>query len=176
MYRRSLSATVLTQGVIWACHPTGYISRCQRTARQVFLTKGSPATRLRGSSGDDSSMYSASLNLFRSVLNYGRQNLGGRVEVKVPRVGYVLVQPGTPEEQRLRMCWASPDRPERFFVPYTFVDACKVQNTLIKQIFLLNGKPMGIHIHQSIANVNVRAALTQRILVGFLSFRTPTVS
>lgn len=98
--------------------------------------------------------------------------MGGKVETKVPRAGYVLVQPGTPEEQRLRMCWASPDRPERFFVPYTFVDACKLQNMLIKQIFLLNGKPMGIHIHQSIANMNVRAALTQRILVGFSICRT----
>ncbi|KAI0094708.1 hypothetical protein BDY19DRAFT_1062111 [Irpex rosettiformis] len=90
--------------------------------------------------------------------------LGGRIESKVPRVGFVLVQPGTLEEQRLKSCWASHDRPERFFVPYTFVDACKVHGVLLKQIFVRDGQPLRLHIDSSIANVNVRAALSQRIL------------
>ncbi|KAG5654759.1 hypothetical protein H0H81_003767 [Sphagnurus paluster] len=93
-----------------------------------------------------------------------RQSLGGRVEAKVPRQGYILVQPGTAEEERLRLCWTSADRPERHFVPYTYVEACKIAGMLLKQIFVENGAPISMHIHPSIANVNVRSALAQRIL------------
>ncbi|KAF7339810.1 FAD-binding protein [Mycena venus] len=89
--------------------------------------------------------------------------LGGRVETKVPRQGYILVQTGTAEESRLRLCWASVDRPERFFVPYTYVEACKIAGMLLKQIFVDNGAPIPMHIHPSIANVNARSALSQRI-------------
>ncbi|KAJ7275231.1 hypothetical protein B0H12DRAFT_1086326 [Mycena haematopus] len=91
-------------------------------------------------------------------------SLGGRVETKVPRQGYILVQFGTAEESRLRMCWTSADRPDRYFVPYTYVEACKVAGMLLKQIFVENGVPMPMHIHASIANVNARSALTQRIM------------
>ncbi|KAL4064968.1 hypothetical protein V8B97DRAFT_1195606 [Scleroderma yunnanense] len=91
-------------------------------------------------------------------------SLGGRVETKVPRQGYVLVQPGTTEAERLRLCWTSPDRPERHFVPYTYVEACKIAGMLLKQIFVDNGAPIKMHIHHSIANVNARAALSQRIM------------
>ncbi|KAG9314506.1 hypothetical protein JVU11DRAFT_5303 [Chiua virens] len=91
-------------------------------------------------------------------------SLGGRVESKVPRQGYVLTQPGTPEEERLRLCWISPDRPERHFVPYTYVEACKITGMLLKQIFVESGVPIKMHIHPSIANVNARAALSQRIM------------
>lgn len=91
-------------------------------------------------------------------------SLGGRVEAKVPRQGYILVQPGTAEAERLRLCWASPDRPERYFVPYTYVEACKIAGMLLKQIFVENGAPIKMHIHHSIANVNARAALSQRIM------------
>ncbi|KAI0724440.1 hypothetical protein C8T65DRAFT_704308 [Cerioporus squamosus] len=90
--------------------------------------------------------------------------LGGRVEPKVPRAGFVLVQPGTTEEERLRLCWSTPERPERYFVPYTYVDACKVSGMLLKQIFIHEGKPIRMHIDSSIANVNVRAALATRIM------------
>ena len=93
------------------------------------------------------------------------QSLGGRVESKVPRQGYILVQHGTPEEERLRICWKSPDRPERIFVPYSFVEACKIAGMLLKQIFLENGEPIKMHIHPSIANPNARNALSQRIMV-----------
>lgn len=90
-------------------------------------------------------------------------SLGGRVETKVPRQGYILVLPGTPEAERLRLCWSSPDRPERHFVPYTYVEACKIAGMLLKQIFVEDGLPINMHIHHSIANVNVRATLGQRI-------------
>ncbi|PCH33547.1 hypothetical protein WOLCODRAFT_86832 [Wolfiporia cocos MD-104 SS10] len=90
--------------------------------------------------------------------------LGGRVESKVPRAGYVLVQPGTAEEERLRLCWNQPDRPERFFVPYTYVNACKIHGMLLKQIFVHEGQPIRMHIDSSIANINVRAALSARIM------------
>ncbi|KAI0639298.1 hypothetical protein C8Q77DRAFT_1046095 [Trametes polyzona] len=90
--------------------------------------------------------------------------LGGRVEPKVPRAGFVLVQPGTAEEERLRLCWSTPERPERYFVPYTYVEACKVSGMLLKQIFIHDGQPIRMHIDSSIANVNVRAALSARIM------------
>ncbi|KAJ7169693.1 hypothetical protein C8R46DRAFT_1089683 [Mycena filopes] len=91
-------------------------------------------------------------------------SLGGRVESKVPRLGYVLVQNGTAEEGRLRQCWTSADRPDRYFVPYTYVEACKIAGMLLKQIFIENGQPIAMHIHHSIANVNARSALSQRII------------
>ncbi|KAH8100632.1 hypothetical protein BXZ70DRAFT_165025 [Cristinia sonorae] len=91
-------------------------------------------------------------------------SLGGRVESKVPRAGYVLVQPGTTEEERLRLCWATRDRPDRYFVPYTYVDACKISGMLLKQIFLEDGQPIRMHIDSSIANVNVRSILSARIM------------
>ncbi|RDB29518.1 hypothetical protein Hypma_015362 [Hypsizygus marmoreus] len=91
-------------------------------------------------------------------------SLGGRVEAKVPRQGYILVQPGTAEEERLRLCWTSPDRPDRHFVPYTYVEACKIAGMLLKQIFVEDGVPIGMHIHSSIANINARSALSQRIM------------
>ncbi|KAI1797775.1 hypothetical protein LXA43DRAFT_876670 [Ganoderma leucocontextum] len=90
--------------------------------------------------------------------------LGGRVEPKVPRAGFVLVQPGTAEEERLRLCWSTPDRPERYFVPYTYVEACKIAGMLLKQIFVQDGQAVRMHIDSSIANVNVRAALAMRIM------------
>ncbi|TFK76951.1 hypothetical protein BDN72DRAFT_884581 [Pluteus cervinus] len=91
-------------------------------------------------------------------------SLGGRVESKVPRQGYILVQPGTSEAERLRLCWTAPDRPDRHFVPYTYVEACKIAGMLLKQIFVENGGAIGMHIHPSIANVNARSALSQRIM------------
>ncbi|KAJ7225709.1 hypothetical protein GGX14DRAFT_640497 [Mycena pura] len=91
-------------------------------------------------------------------------SLGGRVEAKVPRQGYILVQPATTEEERLRLCWTSVERPERFFVPYTYVEACKIAGMLLKQIFVENGAPIPMHIHSSIANINARNALSQRIM------------
>ncbi|KAJ7706381.1 hypothetical protein B0H17DRAFT_1036972 [Mycena rosella] len=91
-------------------------------------------------------------------------SLGGRVETKVPRQGYILVQTGTAEEERLRLCWSSPDRPERYFVPYTYVEACKIAGMVLKQIFVDKGAPIPMHIHPSIANVNARNALSQRIM------------
>ena len=99
----------------------------------------------------------------------GLQALGGRVEPKVPRAGFVLVQPGTAEEERLRLCWSTPERPERYFVPYTYIESCKISGMLLKQIFIHEGKPIRMHIDSSIANVNVRATLAQRIMVSLSS-------
>ena len=93
------------------------------------------------------------------------QSLGGRVEAKVPRQGYILVQPGTAEEERLRLCWTSSDRPDRHFVPYTYVEACKMAGMQLKQIFTENGAPIPMHIHPSIANINARSTLSSRIMV-----------
>ncbi|KIY72777.1 hypothetical protein CYLTODRAFT_6905 [Cylindrobasidium torrendii FP15055 ss-10] len=92
------------------------------------------------------------------------QEQGGRIEEKVPRQGYVLIAPGTAEAHRLRSCWFSPDRPGRFFVPYTFVEACKNAGAHLKQIFTEGGMPIPIHIHSSFCNPNARASLSDRII------------
>ncbi|KAI0029612.1 hypothetical protein K488DRAFT_56018, partial [Vararia minispora EC-137] len=90
--------------------------------------------------------------------------LGGSVEEKIPRAGYVLIVPGSAEGERLRMCWdKNQERPERYFVPYTFVEACKTAGTLIRQLFIENGQPLRFHLDPSIANPNTRLALSQRI-------------
>ncbi len=94
------------------------------------------------------------------------QALGGRVEAKVPRQGFVLIRPHTNEGERLVLCWDSPDRPDRHFVPYTYVEACKIAGMLLKQIFVENGEAIKFHIDSSIANINARAALSARIMVG----------
>jgi len=104
------------------------------------------------------------------------QSLGGRVETKVPRQGYILVQPGTAEGERLRLCWTTPDRPERHFVPYTYVEACKIAGMQLKQIFVENGMPIKMHIHPSIANINARATLSQRIMVSMAEIAYSIVS
>ncbi|KIY45442.1 hypothetical protein FISHEDRAFT_49411, partial [Fistulina hepatica ATCC 64428] len=90
--------------------------------------------------------------------------MGGRVEPKVPRQGFIVVMPGSDEEARLRLCWQSEDRPGRFFVPYTWVEECAVAGKLLKQIFVSKGVPMKLHIHSSVANVNSRIALSRRII------------
>lgn len=87
------------------------------------------------------------------------------MEDKVPRAGYVLINPDTPEAHRLRTCWLTVDRPERFIVPYTFVEICESEGVLLKQIFAYEGRPMGIHIHRSIANVIVRGNIASIISV-----------
>lgn len=97
------------------------------------------------------------------------QALGGRVEAKVPRQGFVLIQPSSNEADRLKLCWESQDRPERHFVPYTYVEACKIAGMLLKQIFVENGEAIKFHIDSSIANINARAALGARIMVGYCS-------
>jgi len=111
-----------------------------------------------------------------SHLNCVIQSLGGRVETKVPRQGYLLVQPGTAEEERLRMCWMAADRPERHFVPYTYVEACKIAGMQLMQIFVENGLPIKMHIHPSIANINARTTLSQRIMVSVVELAFSIVS
>ncbi|KAI0304715.1 hypothetical protein BC826DRAFT_977866 [Russula brevipes] len=90
--------------------------------------------------------------------------LGGRVDAKVPRQGFILIQPNSNEAERLKLCWESPDRPERHFVPYTYVEACKIAGMLLKQLFVENGEAIKFHIDSSIANINARAALSARIM------------
>ncbi|KAI0048351.1 hypothetical protein FA95DRAFT_1539877 [Auriscalpium vulgare] len=90
--------------------------------------------------------------------------LGGRVESKVPRTGFILTLPGTTEAERLRLCWSTIERPDRHFVPHTYVEACKIAGMLLKQIFVENGEPIKFHIDSSIANINARAALSARVM------------
>ena len=94
------------------------------------------------------------------------QALGGRVEAKVPRQGFILIEPNSNEAERLKLCWESLDRPDRHFVPHTYVEACKISGMLLKQIFVENGEAIKFHIDSSIANINARAALSARIIVS----------
>lgn len=141
------------------------ISGCQRACGQVLHSKGcasrNPSRIMRN---HNCNSFKRTTGDTANRLIY-LQALGGRVESKVPRQGYILVQLNTPEEERLRLCWTSADRPDRHFVPYTFVEACKVAGVLLKQIFVENGVPIPMHIHPSIANVNARNALSLRISV-----------
>jgi hypothetical protein len=47
------------------------------------------------------------------------------------------------------------------------VEACKIAGMLLKQIFVENGETIKFHIDSSIANINARAALSARIMVGY---------
>ncbi|KAH9167870.1 hypothetical protein EDB89DRAFT_2074498 [Lactarius sanguifluus] len=73
--------------------------------------------------------------------------LGGSVEAKVPRQGF-------PRSAREALC------------SYYFLEACKIAGMLLKQIFVENGEAVKFHIDSSIANINARAALSARIMVG----------
>ena len=84
----------------------------------------------------------------------------------MPIKGYILIQPGTAEGERLKACWVNADRPERYFVPYTWVDASKEAGKMIPQIFIKDGAPIKMRIHSSIANLNSRDTIANRILVS----------
>ncbi|VDB99720.1 unnamed protein product [Peniophora sp. CBMAI 1063] len=91
--------------------------------------------------------------------------LGGRVEDKIPRAGFVLINPGTEEANRLRDCWNKPDeRPERFFVPFTYIQACRAEGRLLRQIFLVAHRPLKFFVHPDIANVHTRDIIRSQIL------------
>ncbi|KAJ3895070.1 hypothetical protein GG344DRAFT_86141 [Lentinula edodes] len=89
------------------------------------------------------------------------QELGGQVDGNVPDRGYVLADLHNPESQRAFQLFSA----ERWVVPLTFVEACKTAGAHIAPIFLESeGRPMPIHVHESIANVKFREALYEKIL------------
>ncbi|KZT44387.1 hypothetical protein SISSUDRAFT_1012522 [Sistotremastrum suecicum HHB10207 ss-3] len=88
---------------------------------------------------------------------------GGVVEQKVPLRGYLLLDFDSPESQRLRAVWAKSHRPERYFVDYTFVDACISRRGLLPMVFQQNGVPHDIHLHACIEEGNERVALRAQI-------------
>ena len=109
----------------------------------------------------------ASASLSAILAFTSRQAEGGRVETKVPIKGYVLIQPDTTEALRLREHWSSNDRPERHFVPFTWVDACREAGRVLRPIFSDTfGDPLKIHVHPSIANLEFRDALARQILAS----------
>jgi hypothetical protein len=103
----------------------------------------------------------------------GGQDLGGQITAAVPRAGYVLIDPGTKEGERLRACWTDKTRPDRYFVPFTWVDACRAHKLELRQIFVKEGQPLKVCIHPSISNPNVREALKLRIVVRPSSPHSP---
>jgi len=140
------------------------IRRRRWGSHQILHPKGHPRGNqvpcLRHNHGEASTKTNPLLTLTQR-----EQRLGGRVEDKIPRAGYVLIQPDTPEGHRLKSCWLTSDRPERFVVPYTFVEICESKGILLKQIFIHEDRPMGIHIHRTIANVIVRGNIAAIIAV-----------
>jgi hypothetical protein len=95
----------------------------------------------------------------------GGQDLGGQVTVGVPRAGYVLIDRDTDEGERLRACWTDEARPDRYFVPFTWVDACRAHKLELRQIFVTEGQPLKACIHPSVVNEDVRRALQLRVIV-----------
>ncbi|KAJ3817936.1 hypothetical protein F5880DRAFT_1315823 [Lentinula raphanica] len=86
--------------------------------------------------------------------------LGGSIDENVPEKGYVLADLHNPQSQQIFQLFT----PERWVVPLTFVEACKTAGAYIKPIFLEEGVPMPIHVHESIANIKFREALYEKIL------------
>ncbi|KAJ3750197.1 hypothetical protein DFH05DRAFT_1385556, partial [Lentinula detonsa] len=86
--------------------------------------------------------------------------LGGEIDANVPDKGYVLADLHNPQSQQIFQLFT----PQRWVVPLTFVEACKAAGAYIKPIFLEEGVPMPIHVHESIANLKFREALYEKIL------------
>lgn len=100
-------------------------------------------------------------------LSQSQKAEGGRVEDKIPIKGYLLADLGTPEAERLKSSWANkPDRPERFLVPYQWVNACRASGKVLVQLFREENEAITFHIHESIANPIYRQELHDRILVS----------
>ncbi|KAJ4486322.1 hypothetical protein J3R30DRAFT_3697829 [Lentinula aciculospora] len=91
---------------------------------------------------------------------YLTPDLGGTIDANVPDKGYVLADLHNPESQRIFQLFS----PERWVVPLTFVEACKTAGVHIKPVFLEDGMPMPIHVHESLANLKFREALYEKIL------------
>ncbi|KAH7880557.1 hypothetical protein F5879DRAFT_740446 [Lentinula edodes] len=97
----------------------------------------------------------------QNTLRQSIAELGGQVDGNVPDRGYVLADLHNPESQRAFQLFSA----ERWVVPLTFVEACKTAGAHIAPIFLESeGRPMPIHVHESIANVKFREALYEKIL------------
>lgn len=102
---------------------------------------------------------------------------GGRVEDKIPIKGYMLGDLGTSEADRLKSLWTNKaDRPERFLVPFKWVDACRTAGRLLIQLFREDNDAINIHIHESIANPVYRQDLHDRIVVSVQFHVVPCVS
>jgi hypothetical protein len=105
----------------------------------------------------------------RSISGFtGGQDLGGRVTAAMPLAGYILIDRDTDEGERLRATWTDKTRPDRYFVPLTWVDACRAHKLELRQIFVKEGQPLKIYIHPSVANENVVEAFELRIVVSTL--------
>ena len=86
--------------------------------------------------------------------------------------GYIVFQPDTVEAQRLIETWRNEDRPQRYFVPFSWINTCREKRQFLHQVFVENGLPVKIHIHRSIANLNSRGDFTETIMVSSPSIMT----
>ena len=84
---------------------------------------------------------------------------------KVPIRGYVVIKPDTPEAARLIAVWQDNERPQRYFVPVSWIDICRARGKILPRIFVENARAVKIHLHKSIANLNTRDQLADLILV-----------
>ncbi|KIK71132.1 hypothetical protein GYMLUDRAFT_33264 [Collybiopsis luxurians FD-317 M1] len=103
--------------------------------------------------------------IIAEVQNALRQSiieLGGQVDVNVPDKGYVLADLNSNEPERTRIFQLF--NPERWVVPLSYVESCKAMRIRLQPIFLDEGRPMHIHIHESIANINFRQKMCERIM------------
>ncbi|KIJ45600.1 hypothetical protein M422DRAFT_29722 [Sphaerobolus stellatus SS14] len=98
---------------------------------------------------------------------------GGTTMAKVPRQGFVLVDPESAEGIRLIQCWDTEDHPKRSFVPCIFVQASIDAGKLIPQVFRRQGTRIKIHIHESVKDTGTIRTIQRAV---WLSGGDPTAT
>lgn len=94
-----------------------------------------------------------------------KQEHGGAVIDRIPVEGFVLADIHSNEGVRLRDKWQSPDRPRRRVVPLTFVSACLKAKEIVQPLFVLDGEPVNMHIHNSVTPEKIRRKLKEHVHV-----------
>ncbi|KDQ18710.1 hypothetical protein BOTBODRAFT_29087 [Botryobasidium botryosum FD-172 SS1] len=95
---------------------------------------------------------------------------GGTVFPKIPKTGYVLVDPDSAKGQSLKEKWVSDTHPSRHVVCYSFVRTSIHRGRLLeahelqhaRSIFFRNGKPLVVYPHESL-DAALRARLSFKI-------------
>ncbi|KAF5390342.1 hypothetical protein D9757_002781 [Collybiopsis confluens] len=98
----------------------------------------------------------------QNALRQSITELGGHVDAIVPENGYVLADLNSKEPERTQIFQLF--TPDRWVVPLSYVETCRAMGVQLKPIFLDDGRPMHIHIHESIANINFRQKMCERIM------------
>ncbi|KAF9068062.1 hypothetical protein BDP27DRAFT_1383750 [Rhodocollybia butyracea] len=96
----------------------------------------------------------------QDALRQSITELGGEIDAEISDNGHILTDLSNQDTPRLFQLFG----PQRV-VPFTYVEACKAAGIHLQPIFFEEGAPLGIHIHESIANVKFREALCEKIMI-----------